>query len=81
MGDIEFTTHMLTTFLEKYGEILQEYFISDALLGRYMSAGDLYNYIYSNKNRNEVSPEDIEYCISRGEPSDDVDVVRVHLGE
>lgn len=29
----------------------------------------------------EDSPEDIEYCISRGEPSNGVDVVRVHLGE
>ena len=29
----------------------------------------------------EDSPEDIEYCISKGEPLDDVDVVRIHLGE
>ena len=29
----------------------------------------------------EDSPADIEYCISKGEPLEDVDVVRVHLGE
>ena len=29
----------------------------------------------------EDSPEDIEYCISKGEPMDDADVVRIHLGE
>ena len=30
----------------------------------------------------EDSPEDMEYCISKdGEPSDDVEVIRVHLGE
>lgn len=27
------------------------------------------------------SPEDIEYCISKDEPNDDVDVTRIHLGE
>lgn len=46
MGERNFTTHMLKAFLEKYGDVLQEYFINDALVGRYMSAGDLYNYIY-----------------------------------
>lgn len=29
----------------------------------------------------EDSPEDIEYCISEDEPSDDADVIRIHLGE
>lgn len=29
----------------------------------------------------EDSPEDIEYCISKGEPSEHADVVRIHLGE
>lgn len=29
----------------------------------------------------EDSPEDIEYCISKGEPSENVEFMRIHLGE
>lgn len=46
MRDYKFTTHMLTTFTEMHGELLQEYFINDALVGKYMSASNLYHLIY-----------------------------------
>ena len=46
MSEVNFTTHLLKAFTDKYGEPLQKYFINDALLGKYLSAGEMYHFIF-----------------------------------
>lgn len=46
MADINFTTHLFKEFTEKYGDVLQSFFVKDALMGKYLSAGELYHYLF-----------------------------------
>lgn len=63
MSEINFTTHLFSEFTDKYGNILQNYFLGEAIQGQYLSAGELYHYIYpeakkENKEDNEEDNED-----------------------
>ena len=62
MSEINFTTHLFSEFTDKYGNILQNYFLGEAIQGHYLSAGELYHYIYpeAKKENEEDNEEDNE---------------------
>lgn len=60
MSEINFTTHLYKAFTEKYGDTLQRFFINDALVGKYLSAGELYHYIYPEARNENIYEQGIK---------------------
>ena len=66
MSETDFTTHLYKKFTEKYGDMLQSFFINDALVGKYLSAGELYHYLYPtahDENMDERGKDEGEFFL------------------
>lgn len=60
MSEFDFVTHMSKPFTDEYGEQLYQYFVNEAIYGKYLSASELWHSL--SEKRVFVLPEKSNFC-------------------